>query len=216
MTKRMVDMNRVPTQTPTVSGRAFHRLAAIFFLAVTILAAPAQAARLSGDGFAPRIDSAASPLELCTSGTVRRLFMKALSAGLYLDRCSTPERALEDGSKALEILYFWSIGAKDFADAADAVLARTFAAAELAQLRPRIDQLHRAYRDVRPGDRYRLTYVPDEGLTLTLNGDPLVTVPGADFARAYFAIWLGPRPADEGLRADLLARDAFGDERAQR
>ena len=58
-------------------------------------------------------------------------------------------------------------------------------------LQSRIDNLAALYRDVKPGDRYALTYIPDEGTTLSLNGETLGSIPGDDFARAVFAIWLG-------------------------
>jgi hypothetical protein len=57
---------------------------------------------------------------------------------------------------------------------------------------------------VKPGDRYALTYVPGVGTELTLNGSPLGTVAGADFASAVFAIWLGPKALDESLKTQLL------------
>ena len=57
------------------------------------------------------------------------------------------------------------------------------------------------------GDRYALSYVPGQGTELTLNGRRLVLVEGADFARVYFAIWLGERPLDDGMRDRLLARN---------
>jgi hypothetical protein len=47
--------------------------------------------------------------------------------------------------------------------------------------------------------------VPGRGTTVSLNGEPLVEVEGADFARAYFGIWLGDDPMDRGLRKALLA-----------
>lgn len=56
----------------------------------------------------------------------------------------------------------------------------------------------------RAGDRGTLTYLPGRGTELTLNGRPLALIEGADFARAYFDIWLGPDPIDAGLRDALL------------
>lgn len=41
---------------------------------------------------------------------------------------------------------------------------------------------------------------------LALNGRPLGSIEGFDFASALFAIWLGPRPIDESFRDDLLTR----------
>jgi hypothetical protein len=62
------------------------------------------------------------------------------------------------------------------------------------------------YRDVKPGDRYALTYVPGVGTELALNGTRLGTVAGADFAAAVFAIWLGPKAIDDSLKTQLLGR----------
>ncbi|MFM8357803.1 MAG: chalcone isomerase family protein, partial [Verrucomicrobiota bacterium] len=68
------------------------------------------------------------------------------------------------------------------------------------------DRLNRAYRDIRPGDRYTLTYLPGRGTTLRLNDTELVTIEGADFAGAYFRIWLGDDPISPALRDQLLGR----------
>ena len=79
-----------------------------------------------------------------------------------------------------------------------------FSAATLSSLRPHIDRLHTLYQDVKPGDRYSLTYVPGVGTELALNGESKGTIEGADFASAYFAIWLGPKPINPSLRSQLL------------
>ena len=39
---------------------------------------------------------------------------------------------------------------------------------------------------------------------LAYNGQPLGSIPGAEFARAMFAIWLGAKPLDEALKTQLL------------
>jgi hypothetical protein len=64
--------------------------------------------------------------------------------------------------------------------------------------------MNAAYRGVAPGDRYALVYAPGSGTTLLWNGEERVTISGADFAAAYFAIWLGHDPVDESLRRRLL------------
>ena len=75
-----------------------------------------------------------------------------------------------------------------------------------AKLRPQIDKLNALYKDVKPGDRYALTYLPGVGTELALNGTSLGIVEGADFAAAVFAIWLGPNAIDQSLRTQLLGR----------
>jgi len=76
----------------------------------------------------------------------------------------------------------------------------------LQALRSRIERLHALYENVKPGDRYSLTYIPGRGTELALNGDSKGTIEGADFATAYFAIWLGPKPLHAALKSQLLSR----------
>jgi len=134
----------------------------------------------------------------------KRLF-KAYVAALYLPAGIGSDEVLEDVPKRLELSYFWDIEGEQFGPAAEQILERTLPEEELRVLRPRLAELHRAYRSVQPGDRYALSYAPGRGTALTLNGELLARIPGADFARAYFGIWLGPEPVDEGLRDRLLA-----------
>jgi hypothetical protein len=150
-------------------------------------------------------------LDLCAAELLRykRIF-RGYVAALYLEDCALRATPLADVPRRLELSYFWSISGSMFGSAAENVLERSLTPAELAVLRERLEALHAAYRDVEPGDRYALTYVPGTGTELSFNGAPLVTVPGADFARAYFAIWLGEDPLDSGLRDRLLGAPALG------
>ena len=145
-------------------------------------------------------------LALANVGLLRyRIFIKAYVAALYLERGVTPDRVLHDVPKRLEIEYFYKIPAGGFADATDVGIAANVGADALPALQPRIAKLNGLYRDVRPGDRYALTYLPGHGTELALNGRALGVVEGADFAAAVFAIWLGPQPIDAALKAQLLA-----------
>jgi hypothetical protein len=39
---------------------------------------------------------------------------------------------------------------------------------------------------------------------LALNGEPKGTIEGAEFAAAVFSIWLGPDPASESFKKQIL------------
>lgn len=192
------------------NGRARGGRAAALALALALsLAGPrdAGAASLEGVAFADRVQAGDVALDLHALALLRyRVLFRAYVAGLYVAAPSDTEAILDDVPKRLELSYFWPIAGADFGPAADALLARNVPAERLARLRPRIERLHGAYRDVEPGDRYALTYLPGRGTELALNGRPLVAIEGADFAAAYFSIWLGERPLDEGLRDALLGR----------
>ena len=129
---------------------------------------------------------------------------KVYVAALYLPDNGSPKDTLTDIPKRLEISYLVSIPGPDFGKGAEAILERNNSPDTLARLRDRINQLNAVYRDVKPGDRYALTYVPGRGTELHFNGQPLITIQGADFAAAYFGIWLGKDPIDLEMRSRLM------------
>lgn len=54
------------------------------------------------------------------------------------------------------------------------------------------------------GDVYDLAYTPYTGLSVILKGQTIGTIPGIEFKRAVFGIWLGEKPADKGLKNGML------------
>jgi hypothetical protein len=182
--------------------------AALLFLGATPSArAEAGPAEIEGVSFAGAVRAGETPLKLHSVGVLRWYFLRGYVAGLYLGSETPPEEILQDTPKRLEIHYFHAISASDFGEAAWEVMARMHDEPQLSRIRSRADRLARAYEDVTPGDRYALTYLPGVGTQLSLNGEPRVTVPGADFAAAYFGIWLGSDPIDTPLRDQLLAQE---------
>lgn len=57
---------------------------------------------------------------------------------------------------------------------------------------------------VKGGDEIGFDYVPGVGTSMTLNGRVLGTIPGAEFMKLIFGIYLGPQPPTEALKAGLL------------
>ncbi len=114
------------------------------------------------------------------------------------------EKPLAGGAVRLEFKYHRPFSAKQVADGGNALLEKNVTPDEWKALQPSLERLNRAYVSVQPGDRYTLTHVPGRGLTLRLNGKPLVTVEGDDFGSKYLRIWLGKEPIHKGLRDRLL------------
>jgi len=163
------------------------------------------AAEIEGVTFTDRYQTGATTLVLNGVGLLRyRIFIKAYVAALYLGEGVRPEDVLSDVPKRLELEYFWAISGPDFGKAGDAILADNVPAATVALLRPRLDRINALYTNIKPGDRYALTYLPGVGTELALNGKPRGVIEGADFATSYFAIWLGKKPLDDSLKAQLL------------
>jgi hypothetical protein len=188
-----------------------HARAALPLLAAALLAWPASPGAsvrtVDQVPFAEEVEATGMPLRLAGAGLFRwKWVFKVYAVAHYVPREVERPDPTADQPRRLEFNYLVDIGRDGFGKAADELLARNFPAEVLAPLRERLDRLHAAYVDVRPGDRYALTYLPGQGTELAYNGRRLALIEGADFARAYFAIWLGEVPIDAALRDRLLGR----------
>jgi len=57
---------------------------------------------------------------------------------------------------------------------------------------------------IEKGDVFDLEYVPGKGTTLKKNKKILITIPGLEFKKALFGIWLCDQPADSNLKKKML------------
>jgi len=131
-------------------------------------------------------------------------FIKAYVGALYMRPQDDAGQALAMTPRRLELQYFHAISAADFAEATTQKVKDNVSPETMASIQDRLKTFNALYRDVQPGDRYALTYLPGSGTELLLNGQSLGRIPGDDFAAAVFAIWLGPAPIDEDFRDTLL------------
>ena len=167
--------------------------------------ASGEAAEIEGVRFADTYVDEGVALSLHCTGLLRhKIVFKGYVAALYLGSGVRRDDVLSDVPKRLEISYFWHIAGHHFGRAGEEVLGRNVGTSTLALLAPRLERIGALYEDVRPGDRYALTYVPGRGTELALNGRRLGVIEGPDFAAAYFSIWLGADPLDRPLRKQLL------------
>lgn len=60
--------------------------------------------------------------------------------------------------------------------------------------------------DAQEGDELVFTYLPGVGLKTVLNGQDKGVIKNFDFTKALWTVWFGEKPADGGLKKDLLAR----------
>ena len=126
------------------------------------------------------------------------------NARLYMEETAPTPAVLQDVAKRLEIHYLRDIRAADLVSVGNQTLIRQESPERLASLQERLDRINSWYVDVQAGDQYTLTYVPGVGCELALNGKKLGTIEGADFAQAYFGIWLHPRTKYPAFRTALL------------
>lgn len=183
--------------------------AALLATGLALTAGPALGAvEQSGATFAERIELGGETLTLAGTGVARyRVVFTVYAAALYVPEGTSRDRVLAAGTpRRLEIAYFYDIEPEDIIRAANTVLERQIGEDGMAAIEARLARFQGWFEAVEDGDRYRMDYVPGEGTTLSFNGDPVGTIEGADFAEAYFGIWLAPdAPLSDSLRDNLIA-----------
>ncbi|WP_331851900.1 chalcone isomerase family protein [Polynucleobacter necessarius] len=58
--------------------------------------------------------------------------------------------------------------------------------------------------NVEPGQNITAIYLPKQGTTFYYDGKAIAQIPGADFSKAFFGIWLDPKTSAPKLREQLL------------
>jgi hypothetical protein len=145
-------------------------------------------------------------------GLFRYWGFKAYTGAFYLEEGISTDEALSDRAKRIELEYMRSIKGKDFGPATEKMIIKNVKSETFNKILSQINYHNSLYEDVRPGDRYALTYVPGVGTELALNGEPKGIIKGREFAKAVFSIWLGPKPISQSFKNQLLSS---GKERAQ-
>jgi hypothetical protein len=105
---------------------------------------------------------------------------------------------------ALELQYLRSIKGADIAQRSLKEMQRVSTVSE-AQAQNWLKAMQDIFPDVQRGDRITGIYNADGSAKFTKNGQPLGEVKDAQFAQAFFAIWLSPQTSQPRLREQLLA-----------
>lgn len=110
------------------------------------------------------------------------------------------EEALSDDTAAtIELCYTRSLTVENFIEGANNGLPANLS----PQLVAAVNTLHQAYQPVQEGDCYVLSYEPQIGTQLLLNGQSLVKIPTPDFKAVYFGIWVGSNALSDKLKQNL-------------
>jgi hypothetical protein len=174
-------------------------------LLLSLLFAPvALAASLSSVTLPDTATVGGQSLVLNGLGLREKYFIDVYVGGLYLPAKTTDaSKAIgDDVPKRIVMAFIYSKVTKD-------QLCETYSEgvaklADGATLKPRFDTLCSYMGDVVSGDQVVLDYVPGSGTTVSVKGAAMGTIPGADFMRGLWTIYLGASPPTEKLKKGML------------
>ena len=180
----------------------------VFFVFGLLIVVQAAGAReIAGVSVPGSVTIKNKALVLNGAGIRKKLFVKVYVGALYLTvkRTTVGEILADPGAKRIALSFLYKeVTAEKLVDGWNEGFAGNNTAEELKVLQDRINQFNSFFTTVRKGDEIRLDYMPREGTRVWINDTLKGTVPGEDFSRALLKIWLGPKPADAGLKEAML------------
>ncbi|MBP9853953.1 MAG: chalcone isomerase family protein [Candidatus Omnitrophica bacterium] len=170
----------------------------VLFLLITAVSVKAGRQSLITNGF--------SKENMVLLGTAPKRFLtfRVVTVDLYIADGYKSEDVLVDVPKRIEVNYHVHISKKELDQATINGIKRNYSREQLAELIPQINQINSYYPDVKSGDQIAVTYVPELGSQVQLNGKVKGIIPGSDFAKAFFSIWVGENPVDKQAKLKLL------------
>jgi hypothetical protein len=174
-------------------------LAIVLGLMVCVL--PAQATETAVPA---HIRSELNDAHLSGQGTFRWFGLKIYDAALWVEKNDFQPAAPAATRLVLDLRYARELyGARIAQSSIDEMRQLGFGSP--AQQRVWLEKMTALFPDVREGTHISGVYLPAQGARFYLDGKLLGEIGDAEFARAFFAIWLDPRTSAAGLRDQLLA-----------
>jgi hypothetical protein len=170
--------------------------------------APAVAASKAGATLPDSVQVDGKSLVLNGLGLREATFLKidVYVAGLYVEKKSSDAAALmAPGTKQLVMHFVRSVGKADIVKSWQEGVEKN-AKSQAGAVKERFERVYAVMNDVAEGDEMVLTEIPGKGVTFALKGKDLVTIPGEDFAKVLWSIWLGAEPPNPDLKEGLLGK----------
>lgn len=181
-------------------------------------AAQNTGADVAGVRYPPTLPLAGSVLQLNGAGVRYRFVVKVYTAGLYLaSRASTPEQVLAaPGPKRMHVQMLREIDATELGKLFTRGMQENAPREEFSRSIPgtiRMADIFSAKKRLAAGETFSVDWIPGTGTVVLVNGRPQGDpIREPEFFSALMRIWIGPNPADAGLKDALLGtpRSAAG------
>ena len=140
-------------------------------------------------------------------GTRIKFFMKVYEGSLYLESSSSNAEEIlsSDAPMSIRIDVLSSLVTPEAMKTALNEGLEKSTGKNTTPIKKEIDQLNATFNsDVGPGDFYEFIYLPDSGVHVLKNSNYIDTIPGIDFKKAFFGIYLSSNPIQKSLKKAML------------
>ena len=157
---------------------------------------------------APRsMEYQGTKLMLNGQGTRVKFFMKVYNTSLYLGSQSSNAEEILDSDEAMAIrldVTSTMVTIDAMKDALNEGLVKS-TGNNTGPITEEIEQLISTFTgDVTDSDFFEFIYMPDAGTNVLKNSTYIDTIPGIEFKKAFFGIWLSKNPIQKNLKKAML------------
>ncbi|QLC67357.1 chalcone isomerase family protein [Flavobacterium sp. LPB0248] len=157
-----------------------------------------------------KIDFQGKSLQLNGAGGRSKMWLEVYVQALYLSQLTQDPQFIIDSDTEMAVrieITSSMVSSNKLTKAMNTGFEKS-AGANLEQLRPRIEQLKSYLSDaITEKDVFILAYNPlDQNVYISKNEVLKGKIPGFDFKKALFGIWLSDKPVDETLKKHLLGQ----------
>ena len=197
-------------QSPPIHGKGKKMKKLAVVMLVFLFLCPAAIAKKVGDvNVADSITVGGQALTLNGAGQrikkVAFIKIKIYSAGLYLQAKNTDAQSIIDADAPMAIRLYITTGmaSKEKLTGAWNEGFERATGGNTAAIKGEIAKFNALFKkNPKEGDMYEIAYVPGQGITLAMNGESQgAAIPGMEFKKAVFGIWLTKEIDDKNLSA---------------
>jgi hypothetical protein len=165
---------------------------------------------LSGSLFAlpATYQQGAKSLVLNGEGSRTKAILTVYKSGLYLSKKSSDANAIINANEPMSIKIHITSRLLT-ADKLSSAVREGFtnSTGSRTAMKTEIDRLLTFFSNgVSKGNIFDLSYTPETGVSIYKNGKLGLVIKGLAFKKAFYGIWLGAKPAQESLKAEMLGK----------
>lgn len=178
------------------------------FLGVGLSVSAQSTKTYGGVKFPTTIEIGKTSLELNGGGIREKYFMDLYAAGLYLSKKTDDAGKIiyGDSEQAIHIKIISSMVTREkfIESTTEGFKNAGHGKATDADIKKFMGFFSDEFKI---GDKIHLEYSPEKGTVVKKNGTVKGTMPGIEFKKALFAIWLGSKPASADLKKGMLGKN---------
>lgn len=175
-------------------------------LLLICLSLPTWAANIAGVDIPDSFETQGKSLSLNGAGVRKKWMFKVYVGALYTEASSSDAKAIinADEHQAIKLVMLRDVSGEKMAAAISEGFANVVDINEPNVAKQLADFSQTFGDEAKDGTVYDFIYVKGQGLNVFVNGKKAKQMPGLDFKKTLFSVWLGEKPAQSNLKAAML------------